>query len=323
MSDTEINKVCVVYHYYEKDLSYVDNLSHFLCFGVEGAADYFIIIADGVCRLDLAPLENVRILSVPNNNYDYGGYSVVLNEFVDVKRYDYFLFVNSSVRGPFLPPCLGGTKRPWFEYFIDKFNYEVGVVGASINILNNYSIHSEAYRKIFGGRAPFPHVQTPVFALNQASLSYLLNISFFNSDCFWTRQEVVSRYEIRLSRCLIGAGWNMKCLLPEYNQFDYRTDAVSDPNPSAKDGDVLWPGRYKGRTVHPYEVMFIKTARGLWPDSYLNALASSMKFGSPLNGSRFLDDLSCDEIKNNYRWFGPKVSLMDRVLRMVKKAWRT
>jgi hypothetical protein len=258
---------------------------------------------------------NIRVLSVPNKNYDYGGYSVVLKKHIDIDRYDYFLFVNSSVRGPFLPPHLE-FRRPWFDFFIDKFNSGVGAVGASINILNSDSNHAKIYREIFGGCGNLPHVQTPVFALSQQSLDYLFSINFFNIDSNWSRQEVISRYEIRLSQCLLEAGWDIKCLLPEYSRFDYRVELDFELVPG---GDVLKPGSYFGRSVHPYEIMFIKTGRGLWPISYLNTLASSMSNASSLSDLRLFEKLSGEDIKDNYLWFVPKTSFFRRILRKCRK----
>ena len=62
----------------------------------------------------LQPLEslpdvpsNVRFEYHPNECYDWGTMGWVLtNRLVDPGAYTYFIFMNASVRGPFIPPYL-------------------------------------------------------------------------------------------------------------------------------------------------------------------------------------------------------------------------
>ena len=55
--------------------------------------------------LELPPLpRNVRVEYHPNGCYDWGTIGWLLDsDKVDVRPYKYFIFMNSSVRGPFLP----------------------------------------------------------------------------------------------------------------------------------------------------------------------------------------------------------------------------
>lgn len=50
---------------------------------------------------------NARYLHHPNECYDWGTFGWVLQtQDIDMKAYKHFIFLNSSVRGPFLPPYL-------------------------------------------------------------------------------------------------------------------------------------------------------------------------------------------------------------------------
>lgn len=50
---------------------------------------------------------NARYLHHPNQCYDWGTFGWVLKtEDIDTTAYKHFIFLNSSVRGPFLPPYL-------------------------------------------------------------------------------------------------------------------------------------------------------------------------------------------------------------------------
>lgn len=302
------SKVCVLYHYYEKDESYAENLRHFLNFGIVDGVDFYIILAGGHCSLEIECSDNVVVFSAANKNFDYGGYSEALNKLVDRSKYDYFIFVNSSVRGPFIPPYALGNRK-WFEYFLDFFSDGVGIVGASINILGKESRHYINYGRIFGGESLLAHVQTPAFALRRESLQVLDCVNFFDVNNEWSREEVVSRYEINLSRTLIDAGWNLKCFLPEFNLLDYRRDDLEENLSDYMLGDVLFESKYLGRTVHPYEVMFVKTGRGLWPASYLRTLAGAMSLACGAGIQDGSDCIDAKMVSSNAQFFKKKVSI--------------
>jgi hypothetical protein len=312
------NRICVLYHYYEKDHDYIANLEHFLNFGLLDEADYFIIISEGKCTPDLNQYPKVRRIDTTNNNYDHGGYSQALKKIDFIEQYEYIFFVNSSVRGPYLPPYIG-NKISWFDCFIAQFSPEVGLVGASINFLPEESPHSKNYERRTGEVPPFVHVQTPVFVLTNRTLEFLLEKKFFDTSYTWTRDEVISKYEIGMSRILLDAGWDIKCLLPEFNTFDFRQSNLAIGQSELFKGDVLFPGSYLGRTVHPYEIIFVKTARGLWPPSYLDSLARSMALTGNYDSSFINISLNEKVVKSNYQWFGPKNNFLTRTFRRVRR----
>ena len=277
-------KVCVVYHYFEKNEEYRRNLSHFLKFGIIEGVTYHIVIS-GTCTLSLPEISNVSYWYEGNHNYDYGGHSLVVERIQYSFVFDFYVFLNCSVRGPFLPPWRT-REEDWLSPFLMHFEDDsVGIVGTSINILPKSSPHASFYKSRHGGSGPFAHVQSMAFVLKKETFFYLVGQGFFGSAIALSRKEIISDYEIRLSQLILDGNWKIKCLLPEYNVIDYRTD-VCEVNPTAVNGDVNYPAAYFGRSVHPYEVIFIKTARAIWPISYLDALAYSMAVS---NGA--VDDL--------------------------------
>lgn len=293
-------KVCVIYHYFEKNDTYKRNFQHFMSFGILEHVSYYIVLA-GAYTVNLPKLKNVSYIFSENENYDYGGHSLAVERHIDSECYDYFMFINCSVRGPFISPC---SSTNWLVPFLRLLGNEVGLVGSTINILSNDSPHSKFYKSKYGGNPPYVHVQTAVFAINKRALMFLEDKKFFNFSVNLTREEVVSGYEIRLSRLILESGWNIKCLLPEYNSIDYRNGDVININPSASDGDVAYPGSYFGRSIHPYETIFIKTERCIWPESYLDSLAFSMSragLGRSVNGSAI--NIS-DMCRKNVIFFG-------------------
>ena len=58
-----------------------------------------------VPKLDIKLPSNARVLTHANQCYDWGTFGWLLRSGeVNVQKYKYFVLLNSSVRGPFLPP---------------------------------------------------------------------------------------------------------------------------------------------------------------------------------------------------------------------------
>lgn len=321
MINTNPPKICVLYHFYEDNQNYVKNFRHFLTFGIHHSADYFCIIA-GKHSLDLPKITNVTYIHSENKNWDYGGYAQALKDHVPTDAYDYFAFINSSVRGPFISPT---SDASWLDSFITHFTEDTGAVGCAINILSPQSIDSLNFKKEYPQfRPPYSHVQTTAYMLSKKALSVLFQNQFFNIKDSLTKNQVICRYELLLSQLLVRNGLNIKCLLPEYNQIDYR-ELHADINPTSHQGDPSAPDGYFGRTMHPYEGMFIKTQRNLYPEHYLDLLARSMLMQhNPLNN--FLCLPSEKEIlRSKYLWDSQQQwrAILKKLRKSVKGYWRT
>ncbi len=123
----------------------------------------------------------------------------------------------------------------------------------------------------------------------------MIKDGFYDMHESLSKDETVRDYEMHLSQALLAQGFNLKCMLPEYNKPDYRS-LSHEINPSSREGDSGFEYSYFGRTVHPYEAIFIKTSRNTSSDAYLSQLAYSMSFQFPLNA-----DLTCVAAIEGYR----------------------
>lgn len=265
----------MLYHLYAAERLYLDNFRHFLAFGYDAEVDYYVIIA-GERPPALPAAANITYVDTANHNHDYGGYSVALNGPVVHQRYDYFLFVNSSVRGPYLPHYI---ERPWHEILLSCLDDDVALAGATINILPPSSPYTAEFRSRHGGEPPFSHVQSMVFAMGRRRLEELLAHGVFSPQPRrLEKTHIITDYEILMSQLTLRAGFNIRCLLPEYNALDYRRPH-RDINPTSVNGDPCFPGAYFGRTLHPFEALFVKTNRNIYPPQYLDALGRSMLSG--------------------------------------------
>jgi len=266
-----MTKTAVIYHYYEKDSSYKDNLLHFLSFGYSKAIDYFIVIA-GSHSIDLPTAENISYASTENLNNDFGGYCHAINKMIDISKYDFFFFINSSIRGPFLTTR---SKKGWTEYFIEQIQPDIGIVGSTINILPPSSTCAISYAEKYGQSVNYSHVQTTSYLLPKQTLLCLIKEGFYNSTGIPIKEDAIRDYELRLSQLIKSWGWNLKCLLPEYNNIDYRI-THEDINPTSEHGDPCFKDSYFGRTIHPSEIIFTKTNREMYSLAYFDRLAYSL-----------------------------------------------
>lgn len=287
--------VLVIYHYYEKDQSYIDNFLHFIQFAYRPELNYLIVIA-GIASIELPQASNITYFYAKNQNYDYGGYAQVIKDLKFETNYANFIFVNSSVRGPFLPVH---SKKTWANHLFDLYSDNIGIVGTAISLTPSHHAICKMYHEKYGyaerNKNILAHVQSTCYVLSQSVLCSLIKDGFYDVHESLSKDETVRDYEMRLSQILLAQGLNLKCLLPEYNKPDYRS-LSHEINPSAREGDSGFEYSYFGRTVHPYEAMFVKTSRNTSSDTYLSQLAYSMSFQFPLNA-----DLSCTAAIEGYR----------------------
>jgi len=247
-----MKSTAVIYHYYEPVINYKDNLIFFLETALIPDVDYYIIIAD-CCTVDLPAKSNIFYITSKNKNNDYGGYSDYVNG--HLKDYQFFIFINSSVRGPFLPNYY---NKKWTTPFIERLRNDVHLVGSSINIKsisNPLESHYNEESKLN------IHVQTTAYALSKEALHYLKFIKFYDNKNSWSKEDVITNYECRMTHEIIKRGWKISCILPLYDRF-YNDICSQIPNNfSSKNGDLLHKNRFYSRTLTPYDFVFIKTNR--------------------------------------------------------------
>lgn len=276
------SKILVLYHYFEKDQSYIDNFAHFLTFGYDSSLNYLIIVA-GEYSIDLPSLDNVEYLFTENKNFDYGGYCAAIKNIDLWQQYDFYFFINSSVRGPFL---LEHCNKKWTDLFIEKFSDDVGIIGSVISITPFKHSIARMYHEKYGildrNHELLGHVQTTCYVLSRHVLNQLIECGFYEGVDDLNKDETVRDYEIRLSQLILDMGLNFQCMLPEYNHIDYR-QALVDINPTSREGDSGFEGSYFGRSAHPYEAIFIKTSRNTFSDGDLQRFAFSMSAQNAAN----------------------------------------
>jgi len=148
-----MERTAVMYAYMEKDQHYVETLQFFLEIGVskDDPVDYFFVIQGHTCSVEFPDYENVKVFRRDNVGFDFGAYAYVIDDAYPggfeamKKRYAYFVLINASVRGPFLPsywppPFARESEKKtiyhWTRIFTSLLDDKVKLVGPSLVCLN-------------------------------------------------------------------------------------------------------------------------------------------------------------------------------------------
>ena len=234
----------ITYVYYETDQS-IQNLNFFIKNGIFNQTDvYFNFIIKDKCSVEIPKYDNVKIIKTDNTGYDFGAYSDSISA-SDITKFKYFIFLNDTVRGPFIPRYI--SKNHWYKYFTSLLNDKTKLVGSTIN-----------YFDTADGIVPYkldPHIQSMSFATDRIGLNILIKNDIFNK-----RQHIetikkskiifIRKFEIGLSRVIINAGYHITALHQSLNNKNV-----------IKHGDIHYRGIYFNSTLNPLEIMFIKTNR--------------------------------------------------------------
>jgi hypothetical protein len=169
--------------------------------------DYIIVLQQGKELPVPDPLpalpSNARYLQHANECFDIGTVGWVLENHVPRRSvYSYFIWLNSSVRGPFLPSYLSGVLH-WTEPLLSKLNDRVKLVGPTINCGRAYDL------------PPTVHVQSYVSATDAAGLEVLLNTGTV-FKCWGHIHDTIISSEIGASTAIMAAGYSIDSLMLRY-----------------------------------------------------------------------------------------------------------
>jgi hypothetical protein len=238
----------IIYSYHEREHARV-NIGFFIMNGLHAAAD-FLFILNGETNVDeLLPKNapNIRVIKRDNTCYDLGSIGEVLrmNDKELVKKYPRFIFINSSIKGPFLPVW---SDDCWTDLYLNKLTNQTKLVGMSYNCY------------------PTRHVQSMIAATDREGVEILLagipdeeeiwdhNINNNSlsglSSCITNGNKAISA-EISLTNLIRKASYNFTVMM---------TAASSDPDyyQTCNHSDILAQNSYFGISLHPYETLFIQ-----------------------------------------------------------------
>jgi hypothetical protein len=232
--------VSYVFHIYN------NRVEHFInnCIFESENVDFLIICNDKNIIFNYPSFPNVNVMKRDNLGYDFGGWSdgLLTNELY--KKYNYFIFVNSSVIGPFLKPEFVGK---WTDVYIDGLNQpNCKLFGSTINTLKMPYL--------------FAHIQSYIFSMDREALDYLIEQEIFTMKEYTkTLNDTITTKEILMSRKIIDKGWNIESLLSLYKRVNFVNNVTNNDNISLY-GDLMFE-YYRGKLWNEYDLVFIKGNR--------------------------------------------------------------
>ena len=230
------NKTLVLYvfHKFNKRVDYFIKNAIFY----DENIDFVIICNDKTIEFECPTF--VKKIFRDNIGYDFGGWSEALLNDDLYKQYDYFIFVNSSVIGPYLKD----NEKKWTDVFINGLK-KCKLFGSTINTICN------AFKK--------SHVQSYIFSLHTDTLKYLIDCDIFsNTNYAKTFNDAIWKKEVLMSRKIIENNWNIGCLIPIYADIDFRSQ--HDCNKLTILNDLMFP-QYKNVYWDEFDLIFIKGNR--------------------------------------------------------------
>lgn len=234
-------KILVLYVFHE----FNNRVKHFIdnCIFYDVDIDFIIISNNKSITIEVPGY--VKTFYRENIGYDFGGWSDALLTNNLYTKYEYFIFLNSSTMGPFLPSYY---TNKWTDIYINGLKNNVKLFGSTINTMEKPLTHS--------------HVQSYIFSMNKETLKYLIECEIFStSNYVKTYYEAIFDKEIKMSRKIIENKWNIGCLLTQYKDVDF---TFSDKKPEQYNikfiGDVTFqPSKNVIWTVN--DVVFVKGNR--------------------------------------------------------------
>ena len=216
----------------KKELTYKENI------------DYIVVINGNEYNTNIKfpDISNLTVLKRENIGYDFGGHNYAL-QYIEKegKDYQYYFFMNSGVIGPIIPHYF--KHEHWSNIFIKKITNVVKLVGTSIVCLPSTDA---------GGYGP--KVEGFFFMVDNIALQLLKNKKtiFCNHD---NKYSAIVNGEYGLSKCILENGYSIDCMLPKYQNIDWRNRDYYDMN------NNIHPSRnnsFFGSSINPYDVIFHK-----------------------------------------------------------------
>ena len=125
-------KYLVIFVYFERVFS-AKNIEFFIKNGLyeNDDVDYLFIINGKNLNIEIPTYKNVNILKRPNIGGDFAGWAFGLNN-TQQNKYDRFIFLNDTVRGPYLPRYIP-IELKWYSLFSNLLSDKTKLVGTTKN----------------------------------------------------------------------------------------------------------------------------------------------------------------------------------------------
>jgi hypothetical protein len=235
-------RVLVVYVYAKTHGLAEQNLAFFIRTAVNNShhADYYFILQQmnnkyvDETTLPLLP-SNAHYIHHENKCFDLGTIGWFLSSgIIDKTKYRYFIFLNSSVRGPFIVSYYDNPI--WYTIFTRRLNNHIKLVGCTINC------------------QIAPHVQSYLWALDFEGLNLLLKTGTIFA-CYEKKEDTIINGELGASQIILNSNFGIDSLMKKYQGADFRWKINKKCNNMV---NPTFNKRVDGISLDPFEVVFVK-----------------------------------------------------------------
>ena len=244
-------RTAVIYVYSHFDNNTIINLQYFVREGMgsttSATVDYFVVIQGTIGLDELPELQlNGQYIYHENACYDWGtfGWLMFHSGYIDIFLYTHFVFINSSVRGPYIHDVVR-PSMDWLQILLSQLTHVSKLVGATISC--------ESTGQAFGLFKQNPHVQSYAMATDVTGLKIMLKAGAFT--CRNNRWRTIFYAEVEASAAILQAGYNIASLVNRYRGVDWRSKDVWECNSGIS---PLNERSFDGGSLHPLDAMFIK-----------------------------------------------------------------
>jgi hypothetical protein len=275
-----VEPVLVSYSYFEKDSIQRSNMEFFMAVGMgifsqlpaPANTDFVVVISGGLCTPCkalmpmLKPVPESELMPAISAAWSKAGLTILQrteNEGMDIaahnatvdwvtargtrQKYRNFIFLNSSVRGPFTPHYLPPGWQ-WTQALTSRLSDTVKLVASSLVCLPAVDA---------GGAGP--KAESWAFGTDAEGLRILEGAGVFGvRACKLCNDGIVVQGEYGLTNVLMSHGYNVATLMARYSPTtDWRDDKHWNCN------DCVHPSRsgtYDDITMHPFETVFVKSS---------------------------------------------------------------
>lgn len=244
----------VVYNFVYWDPEHLNNFNYFIKHGIRGndGADYVIILDHEIASelLNLPPFpSNVQVVKSVGPCNELGLVGWLFKRQPHLLNHEYFVFVDSSARGPYLPAYAQRWMGAWHRLLTTMITPTVKLVGATV------SCAPFKYHLNEGGFIVHPYVSAYLMATDRVGIN-LMNATEPNVFHCWHGELDIQRYGvIAATESVLQANYNFDVLMLKYQGVDWRDASKWACNARI---DPHYEGRYDGISLDPLEVMFVR-----------------------------------------------------------------
>eukprot|EP00276_Gloeochaete_wittrockiana_P022253 CAMPEP_0184339012 /NCGR_PEP_ID=MMETSP1089-20130417/7665_1 /TAXON_ID=38269 ORGANISM="Gloeochaete wittrockiana, Strain SAG46.84" /NCGR_SAMPLE_ID=MMETSP1089 /ASSEMBLY_ACC=CAM_ASM_000445 /LENGTH=337 /DNA_ID=CAMNT_0026665995 /DNA_START=38 /DNA_END=1051 /DNA_ORIENTATION=- len=232
----QFKKVLILYAHANGSTIAMENYEYFVGFGLlnSNLADFVFLLSGDDAKDIVSPLlsqyPNAKVIRRANYGFDICAYKEYLQGLDRKDDYSHFIFINSSVRGPFVPLYL---RDPWFIAFLIPLHGDIKLSGSYITCELKISVMSMA------------------MATDREGMEILQSVW----QCQEEKWTVIYTSELGSSERMLGMGYAIGSLLiaqPYVRKgMPEQCRLSSQWNPVAKQ-------QYFGRYPGAMETMFVK-----------------------------------------------------------------